>query len=159
MIWRDFEAAAPDLARLGRARLEEPGVALLAALRQDGSPRIDPVQVHIVDGHLLFGVMRSHKRGGLRRDPRCAIHSAVRDPNGAEGEFKAHGRAELVADARLRNAPEGGWWLAFPADAADVYSLDLESAVFMHWDWDAGEVAVDRWSATAGVTQSRRGYP
>lgn len=159
MIWRDFEAAAPDLARLGRARLEGPGVAVLGALRSNGAPRIDPVSVYVAEGHLMFGVMRSHKRADLRRDPRCAIHSAISDPEGTDGEFKAHGRAVLVTDPALRKAPAGAWWPSFPPEAADVYSLDLESAVFMHWDWAAGEVSVDRWSASSGVTHSRRGYP
>jgi hypothetical protein len=41
--WGDLEGAAPEIARLGKERLESARVALLATLRKDGSPRISPV--------------------------------------------------------------------------------------------------------------------
>jgi hypothetical protein len=37
MIWRDLEAAAPEIARLGKERLESARVALLGTLRKDSS--------------------------------------------------------------------------------------------------------------------------
>ena len=97
MIWRDFEAAAPELARLGRERFERTGVVLVATVRKDGSPRISPVEPYLVLGHLLLGMMwRSRKALDLLREPRCAVHSAVCDPNGSDGEFKLYGRALTV---------------------------------------------------------------
>src|SRR5215469_2171559 len=36
--WRDGEQGAPELARLGRARLDATRLAMLATLRRDGSP-------------------------------------------------------------------------------------------------------------------------
>jgi predicted pyridoxine 5'-phosphate oxidase superfamily flavin-nucleotide-binding protein len=57
MIWRDLEAAAPEIARLGRERFERARVALLGTLRKDGSPRISPVEPYLTQGHLLFGTM------------------------------------------------------------------------------------------------------
>ena len=38
-------------------------------------------------------IWRSQKALDLLRDPRCAIHNAVSDRNGLEGEFKVYGRA------------------------------------------------------------------
>jgi hypothetical protein len=55
--WAEVEAAAPEIARLGRQRLEEARLALLGTLRQDGSPRISPVEPFFSEGHLLFGAM------------------------------------------------------------------------------------------------------
>jgi hypothetical protein len=159
VIWRDFEAAAPSLAAAGRERFERTGIALLATLRRDGSPRISPVEPHIVSGHLVFGVMRSGKRGDLRRDPRCSLHSAVSDPNGAEGEFKVHGRADAVADDAIRDGPDDAWWRAFPAESADVYSVDIESAAFVRWDIPRAELAISEWSAGRDVRETRRPYP
>jgi hypothetical protein len=159
VIWRDFEAAAPTLAELGRARFERSGVAVLATLRRDGSPRVSPVEPHVVLGHLLFGIMRSAKRHDLLRDPRSAIHSAISDPNGSDGEFKVHGRAELIVDPLIRDGDYDAWWRAFPVDASDVFSMDLEGVAFVQWDFEAAEVRVQRWSASGGLRVSQRSYP
>jgi len=159
VIWRDFEAAAPTLAELGRERFERSGVAVLATLRRDGSPRISPVEPHVALGHLLFGIMRSAKRHDLLRDPRSAIHSASSDPNGSDGEFKVHGRAELIVDPLIRDGDYEAWWRAFPADASDVFSMDIDSAAFLQWDFKRAELAVESWSAEHGLRESRRPYP
>ncbi|MCI0583180.1 MAG: pyridoxamine 5'-phosphate oxidase family protein [Chloroflexi bacterium] len=159
MIWRAFEAAAPNLAEVGRKRLERPGLALLGTIRRDGSPRISPIELHIVAGHLLFGVMRSGKRHDLARDPRCTLHSAVTDPDGADGEFKVHGRATLVMDPALRDASDTAWWRAFPADAGDVYSMDLESAALVRWDSRRGQLSIEEWTRDGGLREVRRPYP
>uniref|UniRef100_UPI002619D67F pyridoxamine 5'-phosphate oxidase family protein n=1 Tax=Trebonia sp. TaxID=2767075 RepID=UPI002619D67F len=76
--WRDVERAAPEIARLGAARLASARVALLGTLRRDGSPRISPVEPYIAGGQLLIGAMAwSAKAGDLQRDPRYVLHSAV----------------------------------------------------------------------------------
>jgi hypothetical protein len=62
MIWRDLEAAAPELARLGAERLDAPGFALLGTLRRSGAPRISPVEPFLAAGHLLFGLMAWSER-------------------------------------------------------------------------------------------------
>ena len=46
---------APGLARLGRAQLNAARVALLGAMRRDGSPRISTIEPRIADGQLLVG--------------------------------------------------------------------------------------------------------
>lgn len=45
VTWREFAAAAPDLAEAGRALLTQFGVGLafLATVRRDGAPRLHPV--------------------------------------------------------------------------------------------------------------------
>jgi Pyridoxamine 5'-phosphate oxidase len=159
LSWRVFEDAAPHLAEVGRERFERLGLALLGTLRHDGSPRISPIEPHIAADHLLFGVMRSAKRHDLEHDARCTLHSLVTDPNGSDGEFTIHGRAILVVDPALRDLPEVAWWRAFPADAATVYSLDVESAAFVRWDMSGGQVSIESWTAAGGVGATRRPYP
>lgn len=160
MIWQEFEDVAPELARLGRERFERRGVALLGTLRKDGSPRISPVEPFFVEGHVLLGVMaRSGKARDLRRDPRCAVHSAVPDSTGAEGEFKLHGRVEEMSDPRLRDSAGEAWWVSRPAEDARVFSLDIEQAVFIGWDTAAGTMTVTRWSPDRGVTSKMHPYP
>jgi hypothetical protein len=157
MNWADFEAAAPQLAAGGRERLAT-AVALLGTLRADGSPRISPVEPAIAAGHLLFGVMRSVKGGDLERDPRCTLHSAVSNPNGSEGEFKLFGSALLVEDPALRDAGDG-WWKAYPPEQSRVYSMDIESAALVAWNFATLTKEVIRWSPATGVTTKSERYP
>src|SRR5918992_3774303 len=98
--WGELEAAAPEIARLGRERLEQVGVAFFGTVRADGWPRISPVEAHVARNRLLVGVMpRSLKVRDLVRDPRCTLQSAVTDPDSGEGELKLYGHAiELGED-------------------------------------------------------------
>jgi hypothetical protein len=157
--WAELEAAAPEIARLGRERLEEARVTLLGTLRKDGSPRISPVEPSLTDGHLLFGAMSwSSKTRDLLRDPRCVLHSAVTGPDTGVGELKLYGRAVEAADD-LRGAAAGGWWQEHPREAATVFALEIEQAVFVSWDLDEGQVTVRRWSSQHGFRETSRSYP
>src|SRR3954471_23673695 len=104
MRWAEFATSAPDLAAIGRERFTKRNVMVLATLRADGSPRISAVNPFFVAGELLIGSMRSAKVVDLVRDPRCALHSAIVDGDGTEGEFKLFGKAVEVVDLTLRNA-------------------------------------------------------
>jgi hypothetical protein len=157
--WAELEAAAPEIAKLGRERLEQARVALLGTLRADGSPRISPVEPFLSRGHLLFGAMSwSSKTRDLLRDPRCVLHSAVTGPDAGEGELKLYGRAK-EADDELRAAPSGGWWLEHPREASTVFALDIEEAVLISWELERGEMTVRSWSRRRGLSEKRRSYP
>jgi hypothetical protein len=158
MNWDELETAAPDLARAGRERLERTRVALLGTVRRDGSPRISPVEPVFAAGHLLFGVMRSAKGGDLQRDARCTLHSSVSDPDGTEGEFKLFGRAVEVEDPAVRDAGDG-WWKSYPPDASNVYSLAIESAALVSWNFDSMTYELTRWTGDAGLTRRSVTYP
>lgn len=159
MSWAELEAAAPEIARRGKERLEQTRVALLGTLRKDGSPRISPVEPFLTRGHLLFGAMSwSSKTRDLLRDPRCVLHSAVSGPDAGEGELKLYGRA-AEAGEELRDAPSGGWWLEQPREAATVFALDIEQAVFISWDLDRGQMTLRRWSPRRGFRETSRSYP
>src|SRR2546428_8549026 len=101
MIWKDFENAAAQLAGLGAERLLRTGLAIVATIRKDGTPRIDPVEPFFSHGHLLLGMMRSQKAFDLLRDPRCLLHRSISDPGGAEGEFDLLGWAVDRRDGDL----------------------------------------------------------
>ena len=159
MIWREFEAAAPNLAELGRDRFERAGLAIIATLRADGSPRVSPIEPHVAVGHLLFAAMPSAKRRDLFRDPRCALHSLITDPNGAEGEFKLYGRAALVEDRAIHEGDYDAWWKSQPADRYALFSLAIESAAFVAWEIAEGQMTVQSWSLERGLHARRRPYP
>ena len=158
MSWRELEASAPEIARLGRERIGETRVVLLATLRRDGSPRISPVEPCLFHGHLLFGAMsRSLKTRDLLRDARCTLHSTVTGPDNGEGELKLYGRA-VQADEDVRDRCQG-WWTERPRNAATVFALNIEQAAFISWDTEHGEMTVRRWSPQHGYREARRDYP
>jgi hypothetical protein len=157
--WRELELGAPEVARLGMARLTLARVALLGTLRADGSPRISPIEPYIAEGHLLMGVMAwSAKAADLRRDPRYVLHSAVTGPDAGEGELKLHGLAD-AASGDLRDAPAQAWWLAWPPDKAIVFRLGITYAVFVEWDTGQGMMTTHHWSQRAGYRTATRTYP
>ena len=99
----DFEAAAPELAATGRAPARaDRGAARrsLATVRGAGLPRINPIDVAIVDGHLVaYLIVGSAKLAALEADGRFALHAHV-DP-AAPSEFLIRGRAHAVTDPAL----------------------------------------------------------
>jgi hypothetical protein len=159
MRWRDLERAAPEIARLGKDRLDSSRVALLGTLRQDGSPRISPVEPYLWQGDLLFGTMAwSLKTGDLLRDPRCALHSSVNDPDSGKGELKLHGSAVAAGD-QLRNTCKAAWWVNQSPNVATVFVLRIQLATFISWDTERGEMTARRWSRGRGYSETRRTYP
>ena len=98
------------------------------------------------------------RQGDLLRDPRCSLHSAITGPDSGDGELKLHGRASQ-ANERLRSACHEGWWSAQPHEAAVVFDLDIEQAVFISWDLEHGEMLSMRWSPARGYREARRRYP
>jgi len=87
VIWEQFEAAAPELAAVGRSQFEQSGVALIGTLRKDGSPRISCVEPCILDGVLY-----------LLQDPRLVLHNTVCTSTGDEVEFSLRARATEIRD-------------------------------------------------------------
>jgi hypothetical protein len=160
VIWGEFERAAPKLARAARARFEATRIGLLGTIRADGSPRISPIEPYFAGDHLLLGAMaRSLKARDLVRDPRCVFHSAISHPDAGEPEFKLYGTAVEVTDASVRKAHANAWWLAYPTEVAQVFSLSIDGAAWIAWRLERGEMTVVRWSEPAGLDEVTRSYP
>src|SRR5258708_15319547 len=106
MHWNTFRETAPTLAHVAAARFARSGVAFLGTLRQDGSPRISPVEPLLAPEDLLLGLMwHSTKALDLLRDPRCTLHSAITSLEGTGGECKLDGRATEAADPVVLRLP------------------------------------------------------
>src|SRR6516165_11368374 len=102
MDWSELERLQPGLAALGRRRLLEPGVVLVATIRGDGTPRISPVEPFVLDGGLWRSMLwQSRKAADLLRHPRVLVHSVVTSRDGGEGEFKIRGTARAEDDPDL----------------------------------------------------------
>jgi hypothetical protein len=156
MNWQAFEESAPDLAALGRARIEEKRLVLVGTLRADGSPRISPVEAFFVDGELMLGMMwRSKKALDLLRDPRLVVHTATCDPDGTDGDFKVYGRAVDVRDAALRTRyadeleAKINWR---PSEPFHLFAMDVQSAGYIVF---GKEPAAMRWDPAEGTARIR----
>ena len=137
----ELSAAAPDLAAALQRRFDAVGLAFLATLRRDGSPRITGIET--------TGMMpRSRKAEDLLRDPRCALHVASTDKNVKEGDAKLAGRALEVTDAEVK--------ARFPAPPGEfhLFRLDITEASFLQ---PAGDhLAIDVWTEAGGLRRVDR---
>jgi hypothetical protein len=136
--WQEFSQSSPDLAAYGYQRLLG-RVAYLATIRPDGSPRVHPLEAHIALGRLfVYMDPASPKAHDLQRDPRYALHAAVEDVNGGQGEFAIQGQAEFIADPARRAdlfaaARVGG---SNPQDRYLVFELSISAALSIIYDGD-----------------------
>lgn len=146
--WRDFAAAAPDLAAAGERHLDRgQGAALFATVRgADGAPRIHPVTVGIVDGGLFVFLLDSAKRTDLVEDGRYALHAP--QDRAAPDEFSIRGRARLVPAGRLREQVADGWFFTVD-DTYWLFELKLQTAILGERGPDEWPPRYRRWSATA----------
>lgn len=106
VTWKEFAAAEPDLADVGRSLLFQfkVGLAFLATVRRDGAPRLHPVCPVLSNGSLFVLITRSSpKRGDLLRDGRYSLQSFPQ-PKAGSDEFYITGKARLVDDQAIRAA-------------------------------------------------------
>jgi hypothetical protein len=108
--WTEFQRVRPDLAEAGRRLLYQFGVGLafLATVRADGSPRLHPMCPLVTDDALVGFLQPSPKRGDLHRDGRYALHAFPPDDN--EDAFYLSGRAVLVDDPSAARWPPPSSW-------------------------------------------------
>jgi hypothetical protein len=131
--WSDLEAAEPAIAAAARRLLWIPGFGLgyLATVRPDGGPRIHPVNVAIVDGHLVTFIVPSPKLSDVRRDGRFALHAPGSETDNDEAAIT--GRAiERDGDAAFRTAAAA----ALPFTVADdsvLFELALETVLWAEY--------------------------
>jgi hypothetical protein len=145
--WGEFAAAEPDLAEQVRARFAAGRHCTMASLRADGSPRISGIEVAYDDGELVLGMMPgSLKAADLLRDPRLAVHSPTRDPEGPDGtrwpgEAKVAGRAVALGP---------------PDPDGHRFRVDIDEVVLTALGDPADHLVVTAWHPGRGVERHRR---
>lgn len=115
---------------------------VVATVRQDGSPRVGGTNVFVTDGVLWIGMMPQAARvGDLRRDPRCAIHSAPIDEHLTLGDV----RLRLLADeadpeqaAALLGPDHPGDGVVFTLEVAEASIVRVEDEVLVVEVWHQG---------------------
>jgi hypothetical protein len=136
VTWEAFAAAAPDLARTGRALLFQfggVGLAFLATVRGDGAPRVHPV-CPVLSGDRLFVLITetSPKRRDLLRDGRYALQSFPQ-PRAGSDEFYVAGAAVLAEDPATRAAVlRDARHMADPSETA--FELLIERVMHTRWE-------------------------
>jgi hypothetical protein len=136
MRWEEFVAACPELAQLGEERLRSRELCLVGTLRQNGWPRISPVEPDFAAGELMLGMMwRSPKALDLLRDSRLVVHSVVSSRMGTDGDFKLYGRAVDVHEPARREAYRAAIRARIDWSPDEphyhLFAVDIESAGFV----------------------------
>ena len=157
VTWADLNAAAPDIAAVGRDLIYRgaAGEALIATVRGNEPPRIHPINVEIVDDRLYAFIGKSPKQRDLRTDGRYALHTH-QDP-AVPREFMVRGRASLIDAADVRSAVAGQWSFE-PDDTYDLFEFSIESALLgLRDDADEWPPRYSSWSAPAEGTSAAAG--
>jgi hypothetical protein len=150
--WSEFEAACPEIADLARERFAKDELVMLGTIRPDGSPRLSPCEVDLVDGRLSFGMMwQSHKALDLLRDQRLAVHSVPDGRMNPGGDVKLTGRAIDELDptfreryretlrARIDWAPTEPRFHLFTLDVATAAYLTFGEGTSYALTWSVGQ--------------------
>lgn len=149
LTWEELGQAAPEITSRGRQLLEKFQFVLVGTLTKDGSPRINPCEAYVIDGHLLLNMMpRSLKALDLLRDPRVYVHAPVTAKEGSP-EFKLAGRAEVVEDESLRKKLDDLFWEMIqwrPAPDSHYFEVLAGRAAWV--SYDTGQTSI-RWRAGA----------
>jgi hypothetical protein len=130
--WAEMQKDAPEVESVGRALLYQHGVGLayLATVAADGSPRLHPVCPLLYGDGMYVFVIPSPKQWDLHRDGRFALHSYPRPDD--EDAFFVGGRARLVTDPALRRALSDQFVaervrfsVPAPEDDHDLFEFDI----------------------------------
>lgn len=135
VTWKEFAAAEPDLAEVGRSLLFQfkVGLAFLATVRKDGAPRLHPVCPVLSEDRLFVLIIpTSPKRHDLRRDGRYALQTFPQPKPGSD-EFSIAGKAVGVDDPAVRAAILRD--AKHMADASEI-AFELWIDHVMHTRWE-----------------------
>jgi hypothetical protein len=131
VTWSELLEAQPEIGAVGVALLEKHGMAYLATVRADGSPRVHPVCPFVIDGRLYVATPRtSPKARDQLRDPRVVLHLL---PGENDDEFRIRGRARAVTDDGARAAIRAAG-PHFLKDDDFYFEYDIEEAATAYWE-------------------------
>ena len=144
--WSAFVAADQRLAKAVAARFAAHPHHILATLRADGSPRVSGTNVFITDEVRIGSMPGARKIDDLRRDPRCALHSAPLD------EALVGGDAKLDCVAQEMSVADTKAWLAstgHPTGEGVGFILQILGATLT--TVTDGRMIIEMWSPSQGT--------
>lgn len=154
--WGDLEAEAPTLMAAARGYLDSGKHKTIATLREGGAPRIGGTEIFFHEGELWFGCMwQARKALDLRRDPRCAIHSASPDPPDWTGDATVSGRAVEIEDtAKVASVFEA---IGHPQEGpAHLFRLDVTEVTTVRIGDPPDHLVVESWGEGRGFRRRER---
>jgi len=135
LTWKEFAVINPLLAQSGSDQLFQFGVGLafLATVRRDGSPRLHPVCPVLSAEHLyLLLLPHSPKRWDLERDGRYSLQ-AFPQPRPDSDEFYLGGFAKMVDDPEKKRSVLAD--AKHPASVDEIpFELLIERAMLTTWE-------------------------
>lgn len=135
VTWKTFAAVEPTLAQTGSQQLFQFGVGLayLATIRADGSPRLHPVCPVLSNDRLfVFVLPASPKRQDLEKDGRYALQ-AYPQPRPDSDEFFLSGRAQHINDPELKSKVLAD--AQHPATQDEIlFELLIDRAMLTTWE-------------------------
>jgi hypothetical protein len=144
--WKEFEAAAPELAEQVRQRLDAHTHKTIATVRRDGAPRISGIETTFRDGELWIGSMwQARKAHDLQRDPRFALHSGSDEPSKWKGDAKLAGVVEEIPE------PENSG-----KDPSHTFRLDLHEVSTVALNEKRNALVIKVWTPDRGVRTIER---
>lgn len=140
--WTSFEDQEPELAGRIKSLFALHPHHVVSTLKQDGSPRVGGTNVFFTGGTLWIGMMPQAARvSDLRRDPRCAIHSAPLDEHLTLGDVRlqlsAHEAAPEQA-AALLGAEQPGDGVVFTLKVVEASVVRVEEKTLVVEIWRPG---------------------
>ncbi len=169
MKWSELQQRQPKLVDVGRQRLLDPGVVLVATIRRDGTPRLSPVEPFVMDGDLWLSMLwQSTKAADLIRDPRVLVHGVVTSRDGRDGEFKLRGQARTEPDSSVqrRYAEAVGQALGWKPEVGQfhLFAVDIDHVSYLRYDEPTGDQYVTQWPpgreyVRRGTTTTSVGQP
>jgi hypothetical protein len=154
--WADFEEAEPALAERARRLLVGDRPAVIATLRNDGSPRVSGIDLAVVAGELWFAsALGTRLCGDLERDPRFALHGPPSARAEWAGDAKLNGRA--VREERPERLEAAAAALGVPDRARyAIFRVDVDQ-VIVTTDADAPDrLAIALWRPTLPLSRMTR---
>ena len=159
--WTDVTRLAPELSTAVQERFDAHGVALLATIRRDGSPRISGLEPLFAGGELWMGMMPSSRKSlDLRRDPRFALHTTIVDKKAVDGDARIRGEAVAIEDpdsvSHYLRAFEAANGYGPGTGSIDLYRAEISEIMFLRPE-DGDHLAI-RWWTEHGGLRSRDRY-
>ena len=157
LAWQQVEVEADGLARAVQARFAAHPHHVLATLHADGRPRVSGTNVLFGDGCLWVGSMPgARKAADLRRDPRCALHSAPLDEElpDAAGDARVEAVAVPLDDATAAHLLDLEYGDGPRPDGGEFFELRVTALSLVTVEGD--ELRVRSWSPGAGSGETLR---
>lgn len=142
--WGVFETREPELAGRVKMLFEAHQHHVIATITRDGSPRVGGTNVFFAGDDMWIGMMPQAARvDDLRRDPRCAIHSAPLDEKLQYGDARLSLISHEASESRTAELlgiehPANGVVFLLDITEVSIVRVEEETLVLESWSPDTG---------------------